>query len=199
MQCFFATTGGLRRRTTFGVVARALVLTDHAEIVGRACPACAPQAQKCCGIWEYFRDLNLQLNNAAPRGDRDGLRANEVHLPAEFQAALYKNLIKQLDKKGGFGHVYRDGDRNAANISDLVVLSSTVRGFKQGSEKKHQVTTVAGATSITIHCQFTDSRGKVSLERDIKGKVRFFGENVKATNDFAKKASTVAQENFSTT
>jgi hypothetical protein len=127
------------------------------------------------------------------------IQSDEVDLPAEFQAALYENLIKQLDKKGGFGHVYRDGDRNAANISDLVVLSSTVRGFKQGSERERQVTTVAGSTSITIHCQFTDSQGKVLLERDIKGNVRFFGGNLKATNDFAKKAATLAQENFSTT
>ena len=34
------------------------------------------------------------------------------------------------------------------------------------------------------------------LERDIAGKVRFFGDNLKATNDFAKKVAKVASEHF---
>jgi hypothetical protein len=127
------------------------------------------------------------------------IQSDEITLPAEFQVALYENLIQQLEKKGGVKHVYRDGDHNAANTSDLVLLRSTVRGFKQGSERARQVTTVAGATSITIHCQFMDNRGTVLLERDIKGNVRFFGGNLKATYDFAKKAATVARENISST
>lgn len=126
-------------------------------------------------------------------------QSDEIQLPAEFQVALYENLIQQLEKKGGLSHVYRDGDRNAANVADLVVLHSTVRGFKEGSQRKREVTTVAGATSITVHCQFTDSQGKVLLERDIKGKVRFFGGNLKATYDFAKKAAAFAHESLSAT
>jgi len=129
------------------------------------------------------------------------IRSDEIKLPAEFQVALYENLIQQLEKKGRSvsWHVYRDGDRNAANRTDLVVLRSTVRGFKQGSEEKRQVTTVAGATSITVHCQFIDNQGKVLLERDINGKVRFFGANLKATYDFAKKAATFAHQNLAAT
>src|ERR1700751_1057557 len=86
------------------------------------------------------------------------IQSDEVKLPAEFQVALYENLIRQL-QKSGFSQVYRDGDRNAANVADLVVLHSTVRGFKAGSERARQVTTVAGATSITVHCQFTRPDG----------------------------------------
>ena len=57
------------------------------------------------------------------------------------------------------------------------------------------VTTVAGATSISVHCEFTSDGGQVLLARDIKGNVRFFGGNLKATSDFAKKAASVAREN----
>ena len=124
------------------------------------------------------------------------IQADEIKLPAEFQVALYENLIRQLEKKG-FRHVYRDGDRNAANVADLVVLRSTVRGFKPGSEKAREVTTVSGATSITVHCQFTRTDGTLLLERDLTGKVRFFGGNLRATYDFAKKAANVAHENIS--
>jgi len=124
------------------------------------------------------------------------VQSDEIKLPAEFQVALYENVIRQIEKKG-FTHVYRDGDPDTANVADLVVLHSTVRGFKAGSERARQVTTFAGATSITVHCSFTTRDGQVLLERDVNGKVRFFGGNLRATHDFAKHASQIAQQNFS--
>jgi hypothetical protein len=102
-----------------------------------------------------------------------------------------------LRKKGGFQRVYRDGERNSAAAPDLVILRSTVRGFKKGSEMARQVTTVSGATAITVHCAFTDKDGRLLLARDIKGNVRFFGGNLRATYDFAKKAANVAHQNIS--
>ena len=125
------------------------------------------------------------------------VQSDGIRLPAEFQVALYENLIQQLKKNSGFAQILRDGDRNTRDIPDLVVMRSTVTSFKEGSERKRQVTTVAGATSMTVHCQFRDSSGNVLLERDINGKVRFFGGNLKATYDFAKKAARVAHDNFS--
>jgi hypothetical protein len=122
------------------------------------------------------------------------IQSDEIKLPAEFQISLYENLIQQLQKQRGFEHVYRDGDRNATG--DLVILHSTVRGFKKGSEMARQVTTVAGKTSIDVHCQFTDKDGATVLEHDLNGKVRFFGGNLRATLDFAKKAAKLARDNF---
>ena len=127
------------------------------------------------------------------------IQSEEIKLPAEFQVAIYENLIQQMGKKDSFLHVYREGDRDAANVPNLVILHATVSGFKKGSEEMRQVTTVAGATSITIHCRFTDADGKVLLEKDVNGKVRFFGDNLKATYDFAKKAAAVVHDNFSAT
>ena len=124
------------------------------------------------------------------------IQSDEIKLPADFQLSLYENLIQQLQKQGGFQHVYRDGDRNAASATDLVVLRSTVRGFKKGSEMARNVTTVAGKTSIDVHCQFTDKDGKTVLERDLNGKVRFFGGNLRATLDFAKKAAKLSHDNL---
>jgi hypothetical protein len=124
------------------------------------------------------------------------IHSDEIKLPAEFQISLYENLVRQLEKQGGFEHVYRDGDRRAKDAADLVVLHSTVRGFKAGSERTRRVTTVAGATSITIHCEFKNADGKVLLEKDVNGKVRFFGGNLRATYDFAKKTARVAHDNL---
>jgi hypothetical protein len=124
------------------------------------------------------------------------IQSDDIIVPAAFQVAIYENLIQQLGKKASFLHVYRDGDRDAANIQNLVVLDTTVSGFRKGSEKMRQVTTVAGATSITIHCRFVSADGKVLLEKDLSGKVRFFGDNLKATYDFAKKASALVSDKF---
>ena len=127
------------------------------------------------------------------------VQSEGIKLPEEFLVALYENLIQQVTQSSGFERILRDGDRNTQDIPDLVVMRSTVTSFKEGSVRKRQVTTVAGATSMTVHCQFRDSSGKVLLERDITGKVRFFGGNLKATYDFAKKAARVARDNFSAT
>ena len=61
--------------------------------------------------------------------------------------------------------------------------------FKPGSQKEREVTTVAGATSIKVKVQFTSREGKVLLEKDVEGKVRFYGENLRATYDLAKKVT----------
>jgi Domain of unknown function (DUF4410) len=125
------------------------------------------------------------------------IRSDEITLPAEFQVSLYENLIDQLQKKAVFQRVYRDGDQAANNGDDLITLQCSVVKFKKGSETLRAVTTVAGATSMTLRCQFMDKAGNTVLVRDITGKVRLFGGNLKATYDFAKKAAKVADENFS--
>src|SRR5260370_3499332 len=98
------------------------------------------------------------------------IQSDEIKLPAEFQVALYENLIRQLEENG-FSRVYRDGDRNAASVADLVVLHSTVRGFKAGSERARQGTTVSGTTSITVRSPLTTPNRTSPLEQDLTSKV----------------------------
>jgi Domain of unknown function (DUF4410) len=124
------------------------------------------------------------------------LRSDSIAIPREFQVSLYENLIDQLQKKAVFQNVYRDGDRNAKTAADLITLQCSVVKFTKGNETMRQVTTIAGASSITLRCQFVDKSGNFLLVRDITGKVRFLGGNLKATYDFAKKAATIAEENL---
>ena len=126
------------------------------------------------------------------------VHADEIKLPADFQVALYENLIQQFQKKGGFEHVYREGDRNAENARIWWCTRDTAR-IQKGKRELRQVTTVAGETSVTIHCVFSDKDGKPLLERDVKGNVQFFGANLRATYDFAKKTAQIAHDNFSPT
>jgi len=142
----------------------------------------------------FFAGVVLYAGNNQPTGFKAGgiqvatIQSDEISVPAEFRVALYENLVRQLEKQG-FEHVYRDGDLNSTNVPNLVIPHSRVRQFKPGSEKARDMTTVAGATSITVRCQLTDRDGRALLEPDVTGKVRFFGGNLRATYDSAKKAS----------
>jgi hypothetical protein len=124
------------------------------------------------------------------------IQSNGIALPVEFQISLYEKLIAQLQQRAVFQRVYREGDQNAT-APDMITLQCTAQSFKKGSERLRQVTMVAGATSMTLRCEFRDKGGISILARDITGKVRFFGGNLKATDDFAKKAAKLADENFS--
>jgi hypothetical protein len=123
------------------------------------------------------------------------VEAQEVKLPPHFQMALYENLVQEVTRTGKFQQVYRDGDKRAAGAPDLVTLRSIVRGFKEGSARARQVTTVAGATHIKVHVELVGRDGKMLLDREVDGKVRFFGENLRATYDFAKKVAKLLQQN----
>lgn len=124
------------------------------------------------------------------------VESNEMRLPPEFQVALYENLVEQVEKTKRFEEVFRDGDRRADDVRNLVVLRSTVRVFKEGSALARQVTTIAGATTITVRVQLTTSDGRLILDRDVEGNVRFFGENLRATNDFAKDVAKLIRRTF---
>jgi hypothetical protein len=117
-------------------------------------------------------------------------------IPEDTRVSMYENLILQLIKTKKFQHVYRSGDRTAADAPDLVVLRLIPEAFKPGSQKEREVITVAGATSIRVMVRFTSREGKVLLEKDVAGKVRFYGENLRATYDLAKKVAAVVKESF---
>jgi hypothetical protein len=150
-----------------------------------------------CGLGALAQDKPKPAKLKASAIQVEMIHSDEIKLPAEFQVSMYEDLIQQLQKKGGFAHVYREGDKSAASAPDLVILKSNVTGFKEGSQRKREVTTVAGETQIKIHCVFSDKDGKTLLEADVTGKVRFFGGNLRATYDFAKATTKIAHENFS--
>ena len=130
----------------------------------------------------------IQLERIVPPDD--------LLIPEDTRVSMYENVILQLIKTKKFQHVYRSGDRTAADAPDLVILHLIPEAFKPGSQKEREVTTVAGATSIKVKVQFTSREGKVLLEKDVEGKVRFYGENLRATYDLAKKVATVVNESF---
>ena len=117
-------------------------------------------------------------------------------MPPEFRVAIYENLIDEVGKTGKFQHEYRSGDRSAAGAPDLLIMHTQVESFKQGSQKQREVTTVAGATTIKTSVLVVTRDGRTVANREVEGKVRFFGENLNATNDFAKNVAEMIRLTF---
>ena len=130
----------------------------------------------------------IQLERTAPSED--------LLIPEDTRVATYENVILQLLKTKKFQHVYRSGDRTAEAAPDLVIMRLIPQAFKAGSQKQREVTTVSGATSIKVKIQFTSRDGQVLREKLVEGKVRFYGENMRATYDLAKKVAAVVNETF---
>jgi hypothetical protein len=107
-------------------------------------------------------------------------------LPATFSVAIYEDLIDQLTKSKRFEHVYRTGDHNAEGVENLLTLKTSVEKFQQGSETTRAVTTVGGFTKIFVRMQLVGKDGKQLIDKNVEGKIRFVGENLKATQDLTK-------------
>jgi hypothetical protein len=164
----------------FSFAASGAALLMGASLLAQPGPA-AQQTQKLTAS-------AIQLERIVPPED--------LLIPEDTRVSVYENVMLQLIKTKKFQHVYRSGDRTAADAPDLVVLHLIPEAFKPGSQKEREVTTVAGATSIKVKVQFTSREGKVLLEKDVVGKVRFYGENLRATYDLAKKVSALVNESF---
>jgi hypothetical protein len=120
-------------------------------------------------------------------------------IASSFQIAIYENLLEELNKTKRFNRVLRDGDRTAAAVPNLLALKTTVTKFVPGSETKRAVTTVSGATKVTVHTQLVARDGQIVFERRIDGSVRFFGSNLRATHNLARNiAKAIKQSSWST-
>jgi hypothetical protein len=122
------------------------------------------------------------------------VEANGVAMSPEFRVGIYENLVEEVTKAGTFQQVYRSGDRRATGAPDLLTMRTTVEGFKRGSEKKREVTTVAGWTLIKADVQLVTRDGHILIDHQVEGKVRLFGGNLKATHDLAKKVSKLIRQ-----
>jgi len=133
--------------------------------------------------------LSVQVDRVDP-GDLD--------LAYSFQVAIYENLIEELNKTRQFERVLREADLNAGNIPNLLILKTTVEKYTPGDETRRAVTTVSGATKLTVRSQLVTRDGKIVFERTVNGEVRFFGSNLQATHNLARNiAKAITQSSWS--
>jgi hypothetical protein len=114
------------------------------------------------------------------------VEAGDQDVSNEFQVAIYENLVEELNKTKQFKQVLRERDRKASEDPDLLILKTTVVKYAPGSETRRAVTTVSGATKLTVRSQLVTREGSIVLERTVNGNVRFFGSNLRATYNLAR-------------
>lgn len=122
-------------------------------------------------------DWSVQVSQVNP---------GNLQIAYSFQMAIYENLVRELKKTKQFQHVFRDGNLKASEVPNLLVLKTTVEQYTPGSETRRAVTTVSGATKLTVRSQLCTRQGRVVLERTVNGEVHFFGSNMRATHNLAR-------------
>ena len=127
----------------------------------------------------------------------DKVNPGDVDLEPAFRVAIYENLVDELGKTKRFQQVFRDSDRNTSAVPNLLILKTTVQKYTAGSETRRAVTTVSGATKLTVRSQLCTRGGQVILERTVDGNVRFLGSNLRATHNLARNvAKTIKQSSL---
>jgi hypothetical protein len=124
----------------------------------------------------------------------DKVDPGDVALEPSFRIAIYEGLLDELGKTRQFKQVLRDGDRNASDIHDILILKTMVQKYTAGSETRRAVTTVSGATKLTVRSQLFTREGQLIVERTVDGNVRFFGNNLRATHNLARNVAKVIKQ-----
>ena len=123
--------------------------------------------------------------------------AEEGKLPPDFAMAIYEKLIEDIARTNKFQQVFRSGDRRASEVPNLLILTTKLEKFERGSQTKRAVTTVGGATKISLRAQLATRDSQIKMDKTAQGTVRLFGENLKASQDLAKNiANMITQAPF---
>jgi hypothetical protein len=120
--------------------------------------------------------------------------AEEGKLPPEFAMAIYEKLILEVGKTNKFQQVFRSGDRRATDVPNLLILTTKLEKFERGNQTKRAVTTVAGATKVSVRAQLATRDSQIKMDKTAEGTVRLFGENLKATQALAKNIATLVNQ-----
>jgi hypothetical protein len=113
--------------------------------------------------------------------------SGDVNIPAEFRLAIYEDIVKKLEASGIYARVFRSGDHRADGIAGLVTLSTEVEKFKAGNQPERELVTVLGATTVKLSVKLSTRDGAILVDKEVEGKVRFFGENLGVIHDAAKR------------
>ena len=118
----------------------------------------------------------------------------EGQLPADFAMAIYERLVHEIAKSDKFQQVFRSGDRRAADVPNLLILTTKLEKFSHGSETTRAVTTVGGATQVSVQVQLVTRNADFKVNKRVNGTVRLFGGNLNATQNLAKNIAQVINQ-----
>jgi len=169
---------------TCGIALVAIILAFPGRLHGQT-----PASKSSDGNGTSAARRSVQVNQVDP---------GNLDLAYSFQIAIYENLVEELNKTKQFQQVFLDGDRRAGGFPNLLVLKTTVERYTPGNETRRAVTTISGATKLTVRSELLTREGRVVFERTVNGDIRFFGSNLRATHNLAHNiAKTIKQSSWS--
>jgi hypothetical protein len=125
--------------------------------------------------------------------------AGESKIPVTFRYAIYEQVVGHVEKSGTFKTTYRSGDRRAKDAPDLLTLRTIVSKFREGSQTARELTDFFGWTRVEVNAVVADQDGRTVLEKQVAGKIRFRGDNLKVTDDLGKQLAKLLRESFTAT
>jgi len=163
-----------------GAAALTIAVTLSARLAGQtAAPESSPGSNGPDAQW------SVQVERIDP---------GQLDLAHSFQVAIYENLLEELNQTKRFKQVLREGDRKASRLPNLLILKTKLVKYTRGSETQRAVTTVSGATKLTVQSQLITRDGNIVLDRSVQGNVRFFGSNLRATHNLAGNIAKVIKQ-----
>ena len=154
----------------------AAIIVVAAAFPGRLCSQTA-SVKSSAGSGGSATQWSVQVERVEP---------GEIELAYSFQVATYESLLEELNKTHQFKHVFREADRKAGDVPNLLVLKTIVVKYSPGNETRRAVTTFSGATKLSVRSQLVTREGKIVLDRTVNGNVRFFGNNLRVTHNLAR-------------
>jgi hypothetical protein len=122
------------------------------------------------------------------------LSAGDTEVSPEFLVATYEHLIEDLTKSKHYAAVIRSGDSSASKYAHLIVLKTDVQKFVHGNEEARAVTTVKGWTKLGVKMHLQTPDGRSYFDKDVESNVRFYGNNIRATQSLAESMTTLADD-----
>ena len=139
---------------------------------------------------------------APPAGEKDPkvgwaiqvepLEPGDSNVSPEFLVATYEHLVDVLTKSGRFAGLLRWGYSIAAKYAHLLILKTDVQKFVRGNEEARAVTTVKGWTKLAVKMRIETAEGKPFLDKNVESNVRWYGNNLRATQTLASSMTNLA-------
>jgi hypothetical protein len=147
----------------------------------------------------------------------DKVDTGDVSMDPSFEFGLRKNLLRQLAKTKRFKQVLLNGDRNADEVPDLLILKTSVQEYPPGGEARRPAvddsgllgvvaegflrlcgwSAGGGVNKLNARIQLYTRDGRLVLDNLVEGDVGFTGDNSRATHNLAHNvADTLKRSNL---
>ena len=135
----------------------------------------------------------------------DKVDTGDVSLDPSLESAIHRNLLRELAKTKRFKQVILNGDHNANEVPDLLILKMTVQEYAPASENRRATlgdagvlgvvaegflrlcgrSALSGVNKLNARIQLYTREGELVLDNVVEGDVGLTDDNSRATHNLA--------------